>query len=374
MKHTKWEELAFRVVVTLLTLIILVMAGNDLYTVAWGTRNWAGKFTLTWGLPLGGMILFGVLVFVWGMLALWTPQRVTGFNTWFARQRDRLGWFRWPLVLALALLPAKILLYTPLGEKFPGIPFRLTMFLSVAGAITLLAARDQEGVLSWRNALVSTLLVGTVFLFARALVNVTDYPLSLSWSEGNRIWDYSVMYGRKLYYYPPGKKLEAHIDPGRQSLWGLPFLLPQVSIQGVRLWSALVLTVPYALFGWMVFRPLGKDIKKWLWVGLWGLLFINQGPIYTPLVLSAILVAGARRKPLWLALPLVYLAGQYAQMSRLTWMVAPAMWAVMVALVEGVELKDGRLTFRDWPVFWVGLASPGGGDGFRGTLGRSLKA
>ncbi len=355
----------YRVLVTAGVIWVLVLAIQDFYDVAHGTKNWIGKFTLIWGIALGGIMAAGIFSVFLGMATLWFPERLVRFNATLAKWRDYLGWLRWPVVLILAIIPARVFLYLSLGFKLIGSGFRLAIFLVVVLISGVLVTRRKGVLLSWPALMVSAIFVGCFFIFAKELVSVTDYPLSLTWSEGNRIWDYSWLYGRRLYDYPIGQKFEAYIDIGRQSLWGLPFLFSNVSIVDVRLWSMLVLTVPYALFGWMAFRLIKGKQKEFFWIGLWVFLFLYQGPIYTPLILSAILVAGARHKPLWIALPLIYLAGYYAQLSRLTWMVAPAMWAVMIALVDGVP--DGRrLSFQDWvKTFIYGLAGFLGGVGLR---------
>jgi hypothetical protein len=276
--------------------------------------------------------------------------------------RDFLGWFRWPIVVIFASVPTVIILYTPLGFKLTGIGFRLALFTATTLIIAFLSTRKKGVVLSFGGVLASIILSGGVFALAKSFVLVVDYPFSLSWSEGNRIWDYSVLFGRDLYQYPADQPLAAFIDRGRQTLWGLPFLLPDVSIRGVRMWSALVLTLPYAFLGWMSFRYGVRYKKQWFWLGLWAFLFLNQGPIYTPLILSAMLVVSIRRKPVWFALPLIFLAGLYAQKSRFTWMFAPGMWAFMIALSDTGENKGNRISFKNWlKIFGFGLAGFFGG-------------
>ncbi|MBC8508593.1 MAG: hypothetical protein ISR58_03355 [Anaerolineales bacterium] len=342
------QKLIMQISITILILVLLVMAIQDFYQVVQGTTNWVGKFTITWGIPLAGVMFFGLLTIVFGLINLWVPDRVESLRSVLARLRDRLGWLRWLLFVILALIPAKIFIYTPLGFKLTGGGFRFAFFLAVATAMALLVTQDQEKLIRWRPILKAFLFVGVVFAFAKEFVTVVDYPLSLTWSEGNRFWDYSWLYGRRLYDFPLDQRFEAYIDIGRQSLWGLPFLFDSVSILQMRAWSSLVLTVPYLLFGWIVLKSLPGKRQYWLWGGAFVFLFLYQGPIYTPLVLSAILVAAARRKPYWVALPLIFLAGYYAQLSRLTWMIAPAVWAILIAVFDGQTPSGERIRWQTW--------------------------
>ena len=59
-----------------------------------------------------------------------------------------------------------------------------------------------------------------------------------------------------------------------------------------------------------------------------------KSPIYTPLVLAAILVSATRRSPTWLAVILAGLAAYYARITRFTWVFAPAIWVALLAFVE----------------------------------------
>jgi len=44
------------------------------------------------------------------------------------------------------------------------------------------------------------------------------------------MWDYSLMFGSRLYHYSTDNPPIAYLDFGRQLSGGLPFLLPNVTI------------------------------------------------------------------------------------------------------------------------------------------------
>jgi hypothetical protein len=99
----------------------------------------------------------------------------------------------------------------------------------------------------------------------------------------------------------------------------------------------------------------------WILAGLWAYTFVEQGPIHPPLLLCAILVAFAWRKPLWLAIPLILVASYFAEVSRFTWLFAPGMWAGMLEL-SGAALQGGRLDKTAWTrAIAVGVAGIVGG-------------
>jgi hypothetical protein len=347
-----------------------VLGGYDLIKVVTNTKNLVANVSLTWGLLLLFLIGLSLLLFLFVAINIYSVSWLQPINDQITKVRNRMGWACWLLVIIFALIPSKLFLYSPIGLKFTGFAIRFLVFLTTALVMAFFASRGSSNLVDWAGILISFVILGGVFVVSKSLTTVVDHPLSLTWSEGNRIWDYSVLFGRDRYNYPQDQPIEAYIDRARQTLWGLPFLIPGVSILGVRLWSAVLFTLPYALFGWVAFRFQPKGNKQWFWLGLWSLLFINQGPVYTPLILSAILVAGARRKPMWIALPIIFLAGYYAQSSRINWMFGPAVWAVMVALIDFAPEGISRFSVRDWfKISAYGFAGFLGGFGiYRGWL------
>jgi predicted small lipoprotein YifL len=193
------------------------------------------------------------------------------------------------------------------------------------------------------------IMVAAVFYAGSNLTMVSAYPYSIGWSEGNRLWDYSVRFGSDRYLVPEGEEIFALISPGRELLMGLPFLLPNIGIFGVRLWVSLVQIVMPITLGSLLIVGNKKLKEVWKDVVLfaaWTFVFLHQGPIQARLIVSAIIMLlGVRSKNLLVAITLVMLAGYYANISRWTWTYAPGLWAGMIAL-----LRENKPSLRreDW--------------------------
>ncbi len=243
--------------------------------------------------------------------------------------------------LLLACLPAYLFIYSAFGLYEFTLWFRLGVLIGAALAITFIL-QPRLTSLNWLLFLAAAVgVAASLFAAASWVSRVVDYPFTLSWSEGNRLWDYSVAFASSRYLNPTVTPIFTFISSGRQFLWALAFLVPNVSIWGVRLWDALTWILFPLLLGFtVVLRGKGgaAGVASWLWkIGFifWVFLFLSQGPIYAPLVVSAILVViGVRQRRLWLSCALVLLAGYYANLSRWTWTYAPGLWAGMLALLD----------------------------------------
>lgn len=184
---------------------------------------------------------------------------------------------------------------------------------------------------------VNILISGVFYAVLSRLVFVNDYPFQLYWSEGNRFYDYSTLLGGYRYLTANNGRAEAFITPGMALPWGIPFLFSDLSIGAFRLYYQLVWIIPPFLLGWTALNVLkSKDLlsRHAVLFGLWAFLFLDQGPIYTPLILSAILVVLASRARLIPGILLVMIASYYAHISRWTWSYAPGIWAVLMTLLQ----------------------------------------
>ncbi len=290
----------------------------------------------------GGLVGVGVIA-ISAVAFLTFTRRVVA---WGLSVRRKMRGLRWVVLAGWLVAFPYLVLYSPLRDKFALESAHWWLYLVFSAGAAFLLASEQQGSVTLKDFLRGGLLTGAVFAFLSAYVNVSAYPFSLTWSEGNRLWDYSVMFGRGRYAYPAGKPIFAYIDKGRQFLWGLVFLIPGVGIAGVRLWSAFLFTAPYLLFTWAAFWKPKKARGTAFWAGLWGFLFLSQGPIYTPLLLSAwALVLAETALPWWAGGLLVTGAAYYAAITRFTWLLAPALWGAL--LTAGVVRTE-----EAWQTAW----------------------
>ncbi|KPL80055.1 hypothetical protein ADN00_01935 [Ornatilinea apprima] len=279
--------------------------------------------------PMAAIVLYALITGLLALVLIWAPGRLAFLNRW----RDRLGAGRF-VVVVLISIAAGLFFGVHFSESFVQ-PFQKAWFTLVLAVVSVWLASGKGKGLDLAGASIGLTLMGSAFALTIAAQQVVDYPFSLYWSEGNRLYDYSIPFGTRLYDLPTGVEPQPLTSLGRRSLWGLPFLLPFVNISLVRLWDMILFSLPYVLLGWLVFWQARREsLFTWGLVGLWAYLFLNQGPIYTPLVLSALLVVLAGRAKTLPGMLLVAVAGYYANFARYTWMFAAGMWAVMIALLE----------------------------------------
>ena len=354
-------RLFFNLLLLALAAWTLVRAGQEFFDAAWGPGNWLGLFLPKWGMMFFAFVILSVAG--WGMFAwaLMRPERASAALGGVGRARERIGFLRWPLLLLAAIVPPWLFQYSYLGFVFVSPSMRLVVWVACALLCGFLLTRGTR-LLDWSGVLAGILVSGGAILLAFPLQDVSAYPFSLGWGEGNRLYDYSTLFGRERYMYPADAPLVPFLDLGRQFIYGLPFLIPGLTIWQARLWQGLMGIVPYVAVGLAVFwRARKESIWLWLLAGLWGYAFLRQGPIHTPLVFIAFMVALVWRKPLWVAMPLLAAAAYATTVSRVTWVFAPAMWAGMLVILDAA-LEHERLPRSAWlrAILLAGAALAGG--------------
>jgi hypothetical protein len=333
-----------RIVVLAVASALFFGAAGEFHAIAWGTGHWVGEFSVKWAGAFAVFVIAGTLGLLVLARVLWGMAGSRVLIQW----RKQLSPLCWILVSFLLAAPVLLLQYSPWGAAIRGPYLRLLIWFFCAGLIGILLTRDPDRLWTSAGVLTGIVLSGAILGAAAAFAEVTDYPFSLGWSEGNRLWDYSLLFGRDLYEYDPRQQPAAYLDFGRQLLGGIPFVLPHVSITGERLWLAILSVAPFAVLGTLVLPPQGPPrAATWILGAAWSLIFLGQGPIHAPLVVCAIMVAIAWRSRTGLAVILVFAAGYFAEVSRFTWMFAPAMWVVMLE-VGAANLIDGRIPVSAW--------------------------
>ena len=337
--------------------VFLTSCMVELKAIYWGELNRQIVFS-----PINSTVF--ILFFLIGFISLLVFLLLILFPIKFSQIKPiitALGNLRWVLIIFLGLFPSWFISFSAWGTVFISPVLRLWCFASIVFLVTCLLTKPTESMLSFKSFLIALVLTGSIFLIGDKLKEVVNYPFTLYWSEGNRFWDYSILFARDKYLYPANQPIFTFIDLGRQSLWGLPFLIKNPSITLLRFWNVLLFTIPYILLGFILFKNKTSSVTTPLLLGLWAFLFLNQGPIYSPLILAVILVVIAvNLRPGWTIL-LIMAAAYYANLTRYTWSFAPAIWGALLTLF--CSEKEKNLSFNiDWlKVLTSGLAGLVGG-------------
>ncbi len=207
------------------------------------------------------------------------------------------------------------------------------------------------------------LLLAALLFTGTQLTRVTDYPFSLTWSEGEHLWSASLFFRSSGGGGQGDVIIPNYVTPGLYGLWGMVFLLPDPGLWVARLWVSLTWILPAALLALLLVHRagVGGRWKRFL-QALWVFLFLSQGPIYPPLLLAAVIVA------LWAtpsrklrSLGASFAASFYAGLSRWTWMFIPAAWAVLLMLPGRESAGEaGTSAARPHPVSQYLLVLVGG--------------
>lgn len=296
-------------------------------------------------IPISMTVFVLVLIFIFGVMFIHIfdfnfVKRITSLRSNNSIVNFLIGVF---LVIGTSWL----FLYSQYAVVFSGWWSKSIILIFITALLTWLFSEGDNQTYSFLASLKAIVLLSTIIILANELQTASSYPFSLGWSEGNRLWDYSILYGRDRYQIAADKSIPVYTSVGRQSLWGLVYLIPNASIFLARLWNVILFTLPYFILGLVAFFRKHQKFDVWLMLALWTFLFLRGGPIYTPLVLAAILVAATRKLPLWLSFIFIAIAGYYATESRFTWVFAAGMWAALIAFLD-TESNLSKSTKQRW--------------------------
>jgi hypothetical protein len=248
------------------------------------------------------------------------------------------GWLNSAIPIFLILLPGLVKWILPLPVNF-AIGFWMEFFIVFLIAFLIVYLFDISES-PWQELIkigCYILLAGAGHAIFYKLSQVTNYPFTLYWSEGNRFFDYSALFGKNRYNLPDGEGIKAFTTWGMQLPWALPFVIPNLSIGFFRFWYQLMWILPTFVLGVVASYQI-KAGKSTLFLVIvfasWTFLFLDQGPIYAPLVLGAILTLIAVRTRLLSGFLIILAASFYTHSARWTWSYAPGLWAGLLTLLE----------------------------------------
>ena len=207
---------------------------------------------------------------------------------------------------------------------------------------------------------VACVLFGVAYEIMIRLNVVTDYPLSMGWSEGSRYYYASLFFSQNVYgdAFPLST-----LHPTRYLLQSFPFLFPSLGLFAHRfwqffLWVGLTAGASVAITK-RIFRT--EAALRWIVTG-WLFLFLLRVGVYYHLEVMVILplLFVSTKKP-WQSLLAVIAASLWAGISRVNWFPMPAMIAITLYLLEtpvlsheGEKLSFKQITkYLTQPAIWT---------------------
>ncbi len=280
-------------------------------------------------------------------------QRISGV---ILAARSRLG--RWRFVLIAIFIASPLILRFIMGldgyQLYTNI--RFGVLLIIFWLIVFLPGSQPGRLIAGTDLLVGALALAVGFSITNYFLEVVNYPFSLTWSEGNRFYDYSLVFGQSLYQYK-GVIVNPYSSPGRYGLWGVMFLIPHLPIWIHRFWDALIRTLSPILLGWAVSRLIEQKPVRLIFF-LWAtLFFLVASPVHPPFLLALIIALVFGFDSAWWVRALsLFVASFYAGLSRWTWVVAPASWGVLIDLLVFYSGRNGSFWQKLKPTFMILVA------------------
>jgi hypothetical protein len=311
--------------------------------------------SLRWQSAYGLFILIGIGTSIILAFARRGGSLYTHTVHWLVRIRSLLGVGRWLFLLLILAFPAWLCLDTIFGSMVTGIYHRLALLVICSAVAGYLLTTGVHDLVRKEALLVGIGAVAFVFIAGINLQSVVNYPFSLTWSEGNRFYDYSLVFGKSLYDYA-GELTLNYSAPGRYGLWGIWFIIPGLPIWFHRLWNAVLwVAAPLVLSLLLVRSVQGNRLLK-IGLALWMTLFLQQGPIYPSLIVALIIMGIFYKKNIWLRGISTAVSSWYAGISRFTWALVPGVWAAIIDLEFFYPQRKGSWFKRLLPTGLLALA------------------
>ena len=293
--------------------------------ILWNSRRWLVIFGIASLFTVGAIIL---------LLLTFTPNRQKVFDGYSRLEMHLARWGKWNLIIfGVIFLLFSFLLLGPAGHYATNQYVRIYLFwLGVlAGTILSQAAGWQR---PWLFRLAATALLGSfIYRIVAYLPEITNYPLSLGWSEASRYYYASLYLAPQIY----GEQAPLTVlHPSRYLMQAIPFLIQDSPLWLHRFWQVflwLAVTLPTAWLAARRVAPVRSGLR--VVITAWCFLFLLIGPVYYHLSLIALLVLwGFDLRKLWRTTGIVLIASLWAGISRINWFPMPAMLAAALYILE----------------------------------------
>jgi hypothetical protein len=246
-----------------------------------------------------------------------------------------------PILHRYLVSPETYIIYDDIRFSILIIAVWLVAYLGLTGSARLVSPEAlglSLGVLSF-----------TSFLALSSLF-IINYPFSLSWSEGNRFYDYSLIFGQSLFNHK-GQIVSPYVSPGRYGLWGILFLWQGLPIWVHRLWNLILQTVPVLIFAILLTRKLTPRVLRY-GVLIWVTLFLTMiAPLHPPFIIASAIAVWFAFDPSLVKRGIsLAIASYYAGLSRWTWAFAPTAIGVLSELMLYYPKRIGPFWRRILPL------------------------
>ena len=288
----------------------------------------------------------GSIVAGFALLLILLPILYSSWNdrlpTALLNLRQRLGVFGEPRAILFLVTPFIYRYAVGPADYILHFNIRFAVWLAALSVAAILICTEPDRLVSLESVGISTGWLVLVSAVTRSLLVVVNDPFGMYWSEGNRLYDYSLVFGQELYKYA-GRIPDPYNTPGRYSLWGVLYLWRGLPIAAHRFWNIVILTVPSFILAWALTRKFQSAILRnslFLWITAF---FLLLAPLQPPFMLVAAIVALFAFHPS----PLVrgaslFAASVYAGLSRWTWVFAPGAWGALIDLLLYYPKREGN--------------------------------
>ncbi len=231
----------------------------------------------------------------------------------------------------------------------------LSILMFCATVATLFLYQDKDWKAEAKAWGFFILVASLSFFIGKEFNSISSYPFSMGWSETSRYYLASLPLSDSVY----GMDLPLpHRNFTRYLMQAVPFLFSGTGLWFHRFWEAFLRISLPLLTSFFLIRRFSIN-SYWIktFAILWGMLFIQQGPIFYPmLIIMIVIFATFDSKNLWGSTFWILLASIWAGLTRINWVPMPALIAFMIYLMENKMEVDKRLSsifsYFSFPLFW----------------------